>query len=110
MNPLEITSAVLLIVGSAFAVVGGIGILRLPDFYSRMHAAGITDTMGAGLVLTGLMFQAEHWMVIVKLLMILFFLLITSPTSTHALAKSALAHGLEPVLADKKEGQPSPPA
>ena len=107
MEPMEIVSAVLLIVGSAFAVVGGIGILRFPDFYSRMHAAGITDTMGAGLVLTGLMFLAGDWIVVVKLLMIVFLLLVTSPTSAHALAKSALAHGLKPMLSDEKEGSPS---
>ena len=103
MDPLGIVSGVLLIVGSAFAVVGGIGILRLPDFYSRMHAAGITDTMGAGLVLTGLMFQAGDWMTVVKLLMIVFFLMVTSPTAAHALAKAALAHGLKPLLGEGEE-------
>ena len=51
------SSWICLVVGSLFAIIGGIGIVRLPDFYSRMHGAGITDTMGAGLVLVGLMFQ-----------------------------------------------------
>ena len=97
----DVLSWICLVSGSLFAIVGGIGLLRLPDFYSRMHGGGITDTMGAGLVLLGLVFQAEHLLVAVKLVMILFFLLMTSPTSTHALAKSALAHGIEPLIGGK---------
>ena len=100
---LDAVSAVCLIVGSGFAVVGGIGIVRLPDFFSRIHGAGITDTMGAGLILFGLMIQAGLSLVTVKLVLILFFLLLTSPTSTHALAKSALTHGLKPLLGEQEE-------
>jgi multicomponent Na+:H+ antiporter subunit G len=95
----DIVSMVLILAGSAFSVVGGIGILRLPDVFARMHGAGITDTLGAGLILIGLMFQGAGPLVVVKLAMILGFLWITSPTSTHALAKSALAHGEKPKLA-----------
>ena len=95
---LDILSGICLAVGSFFAIVGGIGILRLPDFYSRIHGAGLTETMGAGLLLTGLTLQAGSWLVAAKLIMVLFFLLITSPTSAHALSKSALAHGIEPLL------------
>jgi len=102
----DIASWIFLLAGSAFAMTGGIGILRLPDFYSRMHAAGITDTMGAGLILVGLMFQAGFTLLTVKLAMVLLFLLITSPTSGHALARSALYY-LEPLTdpeAEKEEG------
>lgn len=95
---LDIASWVLLMTGSVFAVIGGIGIVRLPDFFTRMHGAGITDTMGAALILGGLLLQSPDWQVAVKLLMILAFLLITSPTSGHALARAALANGLEPRL------------
>ena len=102
----DVISWFCLVTGSLFAIVGGIGLLRLPDFYSRMHGGGITDTMGAGLVLLGLVFQAEHPLVAVKLVMILLFLLVTSPTSTHALAKSALARGVEPLVGGK-EHRPS---
>ncbi|WP_420634651.1 monovalent cation/H(+) antiporter subunit G [Candidatus Palauibacter sp.] len=93
---LETVSNVLVLAGAAFAVIGGIGIVRLPDFYSRIHGAGITDTLGAGLILTGLMFLSPHWIVTVKLVAILVFLWITSPTSTHALANAALESGLGP--------------
>ena len=93
---LEIVSGVLLLIGAAFAVTGGIGILRLPDFFCRIHGAGLTDTLGAGLILTGLMFLATSWIVAVKLVLILLFLWLTSPTSTHALANAALESGLSP--------------
>ncbi|QDT05876.1 Na(+)/H(+) antiporter subunit G1 [Rubripirellula lacrimiformis] len=95
-----------LVVGSVFAVIGGIGIVRLPEFFSRMHGAGITDTMGAGMILVGLMFQADTPLVVVKLLAILFFLTVTSPSSCHALAHSALAQGMKPVLDVRQPRQP----
>jgi multicomponent Na+:H+ antiporter subunit G len=102
---MDIVSWIFLMAGSLFAVVGGIGLLRLPDFFSRMHAGGMTDTMGAGLILTGLMFQTGLSLVTFKLVLITLLLLLSSPTSAHALAKSAIRQGLEPLLADKKEQQ-----
>lgn len=110
----DILSWSCLVAGSFFAIVGGIGIYRLPDFYTRLHGGGITDTMGAGLIMSGLMFQAIKgglaggfeagpWMVLVKLVMILFFLLITSPSASHALAQAALTHGVAPQLSDNED-------
>lgn len=98
MIVLDVMTWGFLIAGSFFSIIGGIGIVRLPEFFSRLHGGGVTDTLGAGLIVTGLMFQGGLSLVTVKLLMILFFLLVTSPTSCHALAKSALAQGLVPVL------------
>jgi multicomponent Na+:H+ antiporter subunit G len=103
---LDILSWACIVVGCVFAIIGGIGIVRLPDFFTRMHGGGITDTMGAGLIMLGLMFQAGISLITVKLVMILFFLLVTSPTSAHALARSALAHGVEPLL-DERRDDPS---
>jgi len=100
---MDIVSWVFLMAGSLFSVVGGIGLLRLPDFFSRMHAGGMTDTMGAGLILTGLMFQTGLSLVTFKLVLITLLLLLSSPTSAHALAKSAISHGLEPLLSRKEE-------
>ena len=93
---MDVVSAVLVVAGAVFALIGGIGIVRLPDFFARIHGAGITDTLGAGLILTGLMFLSPHWLVTVKLVAILTFLWITSPTATHALANAALGAGLKP--------------
>jgi multicomponent Na+:H+ antiporter subunit G len=94
----EILSWVFILSGSVFLLVGGIGLIRLPDFYTRIHAAGMTDTMGAWLVLVGLMFTAGWSLVMVKLVMLLFFLAVTSPLASHALAKAAYLRGLEPML------------
>jgi multicomponent Na+:H+ antiporter subunit G len=99
----DVISLVLLLAGSFFAVVGGIGLIRLPCFFARFHGAGITDTLGAGLILTGLMFQGGLSLVTVKLAMVLFFLLVTSPTSTHALAKAALHQDVKPRLANEED-------
>lgn len=98
MIVLDVLSWIFLISGSFFAIVGGIGIIRLPEFFSRLHGGGITDTLGAGLIVVGLLFQSGLELTTIKLLMILFFLLVTSPTSCHALAKSALVQGLKPEL------------
>jgi multicomponent Na+:H+ antiporter subunit G len=100
---LNIATWILLGTGSVFAVIGGIGLLRLPDLFSRMHAGGVTDTMGAGLVLTGLMFQSGINLVTLKLVLILGFFLIASPTAAHALARSALAHGVKPLLHEEED-------
>lgn len=102
---LDILSWFFLVSGSIFAIIGGFGIVRLPEFFSRLHAGGITDTLGALLIITGCLFQAGSVLVVAKLLMILFFMLITSPTSCHALAKSALASGLRPELDVAQESQ-----
>ncbi len=92
--------------GSFFYVVGAIGIYRMPDVFTRMHAAGISDTAGAGLLLTGMMLFAFSTgvsvFVIVKLAIILGVILFTSPIATHALAQAALHAGVKPVLASKK--------
>ncbi|MCW8985846.1 MAG: monovalent cation/H(+) antiporter subunit G [Thermoanaerobaculales bacterium] len=94
----EVLSWVFIVTGSVFVLIGGIGLIRLPDFYTRIHAAGITDTMGAWLILIGLMFTAGWSLVTVKLFMLLFFLAATSPLSSHALAKAAFMRGLEPMI------------
>lgn len=92
----EILSWVLLLAGSLWIVVGGIGLLRFPDFYSRLHPVGLTDTMGAVLLLAGLMLQGGWSLVTLKLAFIAVLLLFTSPTSSHATARAALAAGLKP--------------
>ena len=92
---LDIASWLFLVGGALFCVVSGIGVLRLPDFYTRTHGASIADTIGAGLMLLGLVLQSEgDWLVIVKLLLVGVFLFFTSPTAGHALVKAAYAHGI----------------
>lgn len=99
----DLTSWTCIVVGSLFGAIGGIGIHRFPDFFTRLHAAGVTDTMGAVLILVGLMVQAGLTLIAVKLFLILGFLMFTSPTATHALAKAAIHGKLRPVLAPPPE-------
>lgn len=96
MDLIDLASWALLMAGAFFCVVGGIGLHRLPDFFSRSHAAGVTDTLGAGLVLGGLMLQAGWSLVLVKLVFVLALLWVTSPTAAHAIARAAREDGLEP--------------
>jgi len=97
---IDILSWIALTSGAVFVVIGGIGMLRLPDFYSRIHGASVTDTLGAGLILLGLILQAGFTLVAFKLFLILFFLLFTGPTAAHALAKAAVHGGVKPRDAD----------
>jgi multicomponent Na+:H+ antiporter subunit G len=100
---LDVASWTLILIGGAFCVIGAVGLLRMPDFFTRMHAASVVDTLGAAFILLGLMLQAGLSLVTVKLITIGFLLFFTSPVSTHALARAALARGVEPVLAKGDE-------
>ncbi|MBV34462.1 monovalent cation/H(+) antiporter subunit G [Kangiella spongicola] len=96
----------LLILGGFICVSGAIGMHRFPDFFSRMHAASVTDTLGGSLILVGLMLQLDgEYTVLVKLILIVLFILLTSPTASHALAKAALHGGLRPKLGSNQEEQ-----
>lgn len=97
---LAIASGASLLIGSFLIFSGGLGVLRFPDFYTRMHAAGVTETLATAFILLGLVFLANTLTELAKLIMILLFVLITSPTASHALAKSAQHGKLAPLLAD----------
>ena len=91
----DILSWVCLCGGVFFALMGGLGLLRFPDFYARCHAAGITDTLASILIIAGLMLQTGVELNLARLVLILVFLLFTSPVAGHAVARSAYEHGLE---------------
>jgi len=94
--------------GGFFCVVGAVGLLRMPDFYTRMHAASVIETLGAGLILVGLMLQAGFTLVAVKLLMVGVLIFFASPTATHALARAAMVRGLQPRLAEPEQPPSNP--
>jgi len=96
-------SWILLLAGAFFYVVGAIGLLRMPDLFTRMHAASVCDTFGAGLLLLGMMLQAGISLVSFKLVVIMMLLFFTGPVATHALARAARYSGIEPKLADAEE-------
>jgi multicomponent Na+:H+ antiporter subunit G len=104
---LDAASGCFLFLGIAFCVIGGIGMIRMPDFYSRSHAASLTDTLGAALILLGLGLQAGFTLITVKLVFILIFLYITSPTSAHALVKAAYSHGVRAPRIEEASGSVS---
>ena len=95
---LTILSWGFLLMGSFFVLVGGIGMLRFPDFFTRLHAVGVTDTLGSWLMLAGLMLQSGFSQATLKLALIGVIFFFTSPTSSHALAKAALHGGAEPII------------
>ncbi|MEE4237622.1 MAG: monovalent cation/H(+) antiporter subunit G [Anderseniella sp.] len=104
---LDIISAILLAAGTFFVFAGGVGVMRMPDFYTRMHAASLTDTGGAALIIAGLLLQGGLTLAPVKLLAIFLFLFLTSPTASYALVNAALLSGLKP-RARNETGAPLP--
>ncbi len=105
---LDLAAWVCIVVGGFLCVVGAVGLLRFPDFFSRMHAASVTDTGGLGLIIIGLILHIGVGQVALKLFLILLFLLFTSPVATHALAKAAL-HGRVQPWTRKEDEKPSKP-
>ena len=104
---LDLLSWLLLIGGGGFVLVGGIGVMRLPDLYTRMHAASLTDTLGTLLILGGIMLQAGLTLATIKLAAIALFLLLTGPTATYALANAAILSGVLPKDAELPEDMPT---
>ena len=92
----EVVSGIALGLGALLLISGAVGLLRFPDFYTRMHAAGVTDTLATVLTILGLMLITGWNLVLVKLALIIVFVLFTSPTAAHALAKAAQHGGLVP--------------
>ncbi|NUN53225.1 MAG: monovalent cation/H(+) antiporter subunit G, partial [Planctomycetaceae bacterium] len=86
----EALSWALILAGAFFTIVGALGLMRMPELFTRMHAASITDTLGATLLILGMMLQAGASLVALKLLFILLLFFATGPVVTHALAQSAL--------------------
>ncbi len=105
---LDIASWVFLMAGAAFCLIGAIGVLRLGDPFARLHGAGIIDTLGAGLILLGLILQAGFNLIAVKLALIGVFLFFTSPTTSHALARAMLNAGVHPDVREDKRGEDEP--
>ena len=93
----DIFSAICLLYASFLCLSGGVGIIRFPDFYTRMHAVGVTDTLASGMILIGLMLQNPGSLVVFKLLMILVMTLFISPVASHALANAAFRNNLVPL-------------
>jgi multicomponent Na+:H+ antiporter subunit G len=79
--------------GLFFLTVGTIGLLRLPDIYTRMHATGKCDTLGAGLMLISLMILAPSWAVLAKYVLLIALIIVINPTTAHIIANVAYRYG-----------------
>jgi multicomponent Na+:H+ antiporter subunit G len=95
-----------LVTGGIFCVIGAAGLVRIPSFFTRVHAASVVDTLGAGLILAGLMVQAGFTLVSFKLLVLGLLLLFAAPTANHALVKAALARGVDPLDTGENPSKP----
>lgn len=97
---IDILSWICLVAGGLLGMIGAIGMLRFPDFYSRQHAAGVSDVLCAMFILLGLGLQAGFGLTLIKLAFIFIFLFVTSPAASHAAANAAMHTGLKPLLDD----------
>jgi multicomponent Na+:H+ antiporter subunit G len=91
---LDVLSFVLMTAGGLFVLIGGIGVVRLPNFYTRLHAAGIGDSAGTVLILVGVMLQMDTLLAALKAASILLFLILAGPTATYAVANAAVRAGV----------------
>ena len=94
---LELIGGVFVGAGAFFILSGAVGLVRMPDFYTRLHPAGVKDSFGAPLVFIGLMFYTGWSLATLKIGLLMVFFLLTSPTACHALAKAAIASELKPL-------------
>lgn len=88
-------NVICILIGSLFILVAGIGIVRMPDLLMRMHAATKAGTMGAGLILIGIIFYFRQWSVAIECLLTILFIFITAPVASHLLARAAYFRGIK---------------
>ena len=102
----EIVTTVLLAIGCVISLTGSLGLLRMPDFYTRLHTAGKTDSLGQFVILVGLVFVTDDVLIQMKLVMVGLILMIVAPTATHAITKAAHLHELRPWTKSDPGGEP----
>lgn len=108
MLAIEYASWAFILLGSFFTVVGALGIIRMPEIFTRMHAASVTDTLGVGFLILGMGLQAGFGLVTLKLVILAGLFLFTGPVVTHALAQACLHEGIKPLLAEDRRGMARP--
>ena len=101
---IDLLSLLFLVLGGFFCITGMIGLIRFPDFFTRLHGASVTDTLGAGFIIVGLVLQSGFTLVTAKLIIVMGLILLTSPVATHALAQAALHAGILPKLDHDETG------
>ena len=107
---IQISSGFFLLVGSFLCVSGGVGILRFPDFYTRMHAVGVTETLATAMILIGLILHNPDFLVDIKLMLILLMTLFISPSASHALANAAMRNEMLQANENKTDSEKVKPS
>ena len=102
---LEFASWVFILLGSFFTIVGAFGLVRMPEVYTRMHAASVTDTLGVGFLIFGMCLQAGLGLVTLKLLILMALFIFTGPVVTHALAQACLHEDIKPLLTEDRRAE-----
>jgi len=97
---LDWLSDICLLLGGILTLTGAVGLLRLPDFFTRLHAASVTETLGAALLIIGIMLDTGFTLDAAKLLLLIFIMIIANPTITHALCRAAANGGTTPEIED----------
>jgi multicomponent Na+:H+ antiporter subunit G len=100
----DIASWGFILLGSFFTIVGAFGLVRMPEVFTRMHSASVTDTLGVGFLILGMCLQAGFGLVSLKLVFLLALFFFTAPVVTHALAQACLHEGIKPLLAEDRRG------
>jgi multicomponent Na+:H+ antiporter subunit G len=108
MLAVEIGSWTLILLGSFFTIVGAFGLVRMPEVFTRMHAASVIDTLGVGFLILGMSLQAGFSLVTAKLLFLMALFFFTGPAVTHALAQACLHAGMKPLLAEDRRSRSRP--
>lgn len=103
----DVLSWALILLGSFFTIVGTLGLVRMPDVFTRMHAASVTETLGVGFLILGMCLQAGVGLVTLKLFFLLALFFFTAPVVTHALAQACMHEGIRPVLAEDRRAKKS---
>jgi multicomponent Na+:H+ antiporter subunit G len=101
----NVASWAFMLLGSFFTIVGALGLVRMPEVFTRMHAASVTDTLGVGFLLIGMALQAGFDLATLKLAFLALLFLATGPVVTHALAQACLHEGVTPQLTEDRRGR-----
>jgi multicomponent Na+:H+ antiporter subunit G len=104
-----VIAGVLLLLGGVFSIAAGVGVIRLPDVFIRMHAATKVGTLGSGLILAGVAVNFAEPAVLLRCILIIVFLLLTAPIAAHMIGRAALRIGIEPWGVDRAENDAARP-
>jgi multicomponent Na+:H+ antiporter subunit G len=101
----DIASWICILLGSFFTLVGAFGLVRMPEVFTRMHAASVIETLGVGFLILGMCLQVGFTLITAKLIFLMLLFLFTAPVVTHALAQACLYEGIKPLLAEDRRSE-----